>query len=313
MPSPQPPFQPQTLDELVTLANLPLVDRFQDCKRLSKLRIPLKKLQRLAGLSQVKDVVLNQILASCRTTCHRETLHTVITGPPGTGKTTLAKSLAELYASLGVTQTSNIVMGTRQNMIAPYVGQTVERTQALIDKAKGGVLLIDEAYALGGNSRTGKLDPFSKACIDTLNQNLTEKKTEFVCIIVGYKDQLNDNFFSVNAGLRRRFNWYVHLPGYNASQMLAIFKLMCHEKGLMLTRRCVVRLRQALDERGMFPDYAGSLEVFRNILNSVYTRRTFGFVTVSLVGTRDFRQALALYKNNVVPVKNYPENLSMYY
>ena len=112
-------------------------------------------------------------------------LHTIIQGPPGVGKTELGKILCDLYSSLGVLKNKKYIIAKRSDLIGGYLGQTAIKTQAFIDKAKGGVLFIDEAYSLGD---ADKKDSFSKECIDTLNLNLTENKHQMMCIIAGYKD-----------------------------------------------------------------------------------------------------------------------------
>jgi len=91
----------------------------------------------------------------------------------------------------------------------------------MIDAAKGGVLFIDEVYSLGNAE---KRDSFSKECIDTINENLTTKKTDFICIIAGYKEDIKDCFFAYNAGLERRFPIRFHIDEYNASELFSIFK-----------------------------------------------------------------------------------------
>jgi SpoVK/Ycf46/Vps4 family AAA+-type ATPase len=147
-------------------------------------------------------------------------LHTCIEGPPGVGKTKLGRILAQIYSALGIIKSNRFVKVRRTDLIGKYLGQTAHKTQEVIDEAEGGVLFIDEAYSLGDNENR---DSYSKECIDTLNQNLTEKKKKLIVIIAGYTDQLDKTFFALNEGLRRRFPFRFTIDGYNEKEMTDIF------------------------------------------------------------------------------------------
>jgi len=116
----------------------------------------------------------------------------------------------------------------RSDLIGKYLGTTAIQTQKVIDETEGGVLFIDEAYSLG--SEEGR-DSFSKECIDTLNQNLSEKKDSLLCIIAGYKDALDKCFFAQNEGLRRRFPFVYTIEKYTADELCQIFKKMVTDMG----------------------------------------------------------------------------------
>ena len=145
-------------------------------------------------------------------------LHTIIEGPPGVGKTQLGKILAKIYLSLGIIQSNKFRIATRKDFIGEYLGHTAIKTQKVIDSCMGGVLFIDEAYSLGNGD--SKKDTFSKECIDTLNQNLSENKGKFVCIIAGYKENLEHDFFSVNPGLQRRFPFRYSIEKYTSKELI---------------------------------------------------------------------------------------------
>ena len=158
--------------------------------------------------------------------------HTVIYGPPGVGKTAFAKVLARLFLNLGITQNDTFRVARRSDLIGEYVGHTATKTQKVIDEAMGGVLFIDEVYALGnGGTKRGngdsKSDSFSTECINTLNQNLTERKGEFICIIAGYKTETERHFFDLNPGLRRRFSFYYTIDAYDWNELtrILLFKI----------------------------------------------------------------------------------------
>ena len=190
-------------------------------------------------MKSVKEQMVNQILFflqgfnknnKCGTCvdcvynlpCARNTedmLHTVITGPPGVGKTELGKILAKVYKEMGVLSKGHFKIATRSDLIGKYLGHTAAKTQSLIDDCVGGVLFIDEAYSLG--NAEGR-DSFSKECLDTLNQNLSEKR-DFLCIIAGYKDELEKCFFNYNEGLRRRFTFRYDIKEYSGKELRDIF------------------------------------------------------------------------------------------
>ena len=135
--------------------------------------------------------------------------------------------MAELYAGLGYLDKGHIVKVKRNDLIGPYLGQTSNRTSQILEKAKGGVLFIDEAYQLGN---TSDKDTYSKECLDALNQALTENKSEFICIIAGYEKALKESFFSRNEGLERRFPYKFSLKEYSGSELQEIFSIMCSDK-----------------------------------------------------------------------------------
>jgi hypothetical protein len=130
----------------------------------------------------------------------------------------------------------------------------------MIDECEGGVMFIDEAYALGHSE--GR-DSFSKECIDTLNQNLSEKR-DFLCIIAGYKDALEDCFFSMNDGLRRRFTFRYDIEKYNGSELMEIFILKVQNGGWQYKEQDTEKNSELLeffnDNKGNFPNYGGDIE-----------------------------------------------------
>jgi hypothetical protein len=202
----------------------------------------LNDINKIIGMKKIKDKLVDQILyflqgyhnkgkkclecVDCKlgTTCMKnqsDMLHTVITGPPGVGKTMLAKHLANLYNKIGILKTNKFKLVSRSDLVGKYLGETAIKTQAVIDEADGGVLFIDEAYSLG---YTGERDFYSKECIDTLTKNLSERKT-FICIIAGYKESLEKCFFSHNEGLNRRFTFRYDLEKYSWKDLRQIFEI----------------------------------------------------------------------------------------
>jgi SpoVK/Ycf46/Vps4 family AAA+-type ATPase len=214
------------LDDLLSLINLGMNDeRFRcnlDFSRLIALREPLTELRNLIGMSEVKRQIIYQVLFYSQHLheTHNDMLHTVIKGAPGCGKTTLAKIIGQIYLKLGILKTDKFVVAKRADLIGKYLGHTAVQTQKVLESALGGVIFIDETYSLGNKEQR---DSFSKECIDTINQFLSERKGEIVCIIAGYEKDLKECFFAYNQGLERRFPWVYTIPKYNAKEIRQIF------------------------------------------------------------------------------------------
>jgi len=224
-----PPFELNDINTLLKFAKSYQKDTFiLNHYHLRKIKKPLEKINNIVGLEKFKEEIFNLIIYLLLYHEKGDLLHIVLEGPPGTGKTKIAEILAELYSCLGHLRLGHIVKAKRTDFIGPFLGQTSDRTNKLIEKAKGGVLLIDEAYQLGN---PGNKDSYSKECLDILNQALTENKDEFICIIAGYKDSLENSFFSVNPGLKRRFPYKFTLDKYTTKELQNIFQLMCSENG----------------------------------------------------------------------------------
>ncbi len=221
----------KSIDHIIEMKNDP--NRFNyftnpKYKKLYNLIPSLEKLQKVIGMKRVKEDVFKMI-------CYfihglngtGELNHCVITGPPGVGKTTLASILGDIYLGLGFLKNNNFIVAKRSDLIGKYCGHTAVQTQEVIDKAEGGVLFIDEVYSLGN---PGKRDVFTKECIDTINQNLTEKGDKFLCIIAGYEDDVEKCFFAYNKGLERRFPLRFKIDKYDSNELLLILKKFINEE-----------------------------------------------------------------------------------
>ena len=183
----------------------------------------LKKLDGLVGLGGVKKEISNlaaylnlQIKRGETNTFQGK--HYVFTGNPGTGKTTVARIMADVFKTLGIVARGQLVEADRAKLVAGYSGQTAIKTNQLVDQAMGGVLFIDEAYTLKSNDG----DSFGAEAIDTLLKRLEDDRGKFICIVAGYTDQMHD-FIDSNPGLKSRFTQTIHFDDYTPDELTQIF------------------------------------------------------------------------------------------
>jgi SpoVK/Ycf46/Vps4 family AAA+-type ATPase len=201
-----------------------------DLKGLHNIKEELFSLQKMIGMSELKTTIIHQLLYFIQrlhiSSTGSDFKHTVIYGPPGTGKTEVAKIIGKMYSKLGILEKSVFKKVTRSDLIAGYLGQTAIKTNNVIKDCLGGVLFIDEAYSLADSDKNSS-DSYSKECIDTLCEALSDHKDKLMVIIAGYKKELNETFFRVNKGMDSRFIWRFTIDSYDYKELMNIFvKLM---------------------------------------------------------------------------------------
>ena len=199
-------------------------EQWRVLNKLSNSISEMKTINNMVGMQSIKRefVRLLKFLASIdpeELKKNSHLMHMVITGPPGHGKTEIAKLLGNAFKKSGLLTSEKFVLATRADLIGMYCGHTAVQTTKMFDKARGGVIFIDEVYSLG-NPEHG--DVFTGECINTINQLLSER-SDTLCIIAGYEDEISSSFFSYNPGLERRFPWRFNIKPYSEQDLVAIF------------------------------------------------------------------------------------------
>ena len=227
-----------------------------------------KELESYIGLTVVKREVESLInLASVRK-LRREnglpvsdmSLHMVFSGNPGTGKTMIARFMARVYKCLGILSKGQLVEVDRSGLVAGYVGQTAIKTSEVIGKAMGGVLFIDEAYALTDRGA----DDFGQEAVDTLLKAMEDHREDLVVIVAGYTERM-ERFIHSNPGLESRFNRFLHFPDYTVEELAAIFDMRCESSGYTLAQDARDELSALLEHHSREGDGFGNARGVRNL------------------------------------------------
>ena len=193
-------------------------------------------------------------------------LHMVFSGNPGTGKTMIARLMARIYKSLGILSKGQLVEVDRSGLVAGYVGQTAIKTSEVIEKAKGGVLFINEAYAL---TNRGSND-YGQEAVDTLLKAMEDNRDDLIVIVAGYIE-LMEEFVRSNPGLESRFNRFLHFPDYTIDEMMAIFDMRCSQSGYTLAEEARPILRDVIKLESMDIKGFGNARGIRNLFEKAVT------------------------------------------
>jgi stage V sporulation protein K len=229
---------------------------------------PLDLLESLTGLDGVKSTVkelvniakVTQMQAQIGMKVPSITRHLVFTGNPGTGKTTVARIIGDIYQDLGILSQGQFVEVDRSSLVASYLGQTAPKTMKVIESALGGVLFIDEAYSLVPD---GREDPFGQEAVNTLLKLMEDNRDNLVVIVAGYQDEMA-RFINSNPGLKSRFSRSIHFEDYTPVELTEIFKLLCNNNSYAIDDVILSTFRELVTE---FTDRIGELGNGRFVRN----------------------------------------------
>ena len=250
----------------------------------------LKKLDGLVGLGGVKKEISNltaflnlQIRRGETNTFQGK--HYVFTGNPGTGKTTVARIMADIFKTLGVVARGQLVEADRAKLVAGYSGQTAIKTNQLVDQALGGVLFIDEAYTL----KSSDGDTFGAEAIDTLLKRLEDDRGKFICIVAGYTDQMHD-FIDTNPGLKSRFTQTIHFDDYTPDELTEIFLHLAEGKNFTIDEDTRAAIHRQFEQLYLRRDKNfGNAREARRIFNEAVERQSQRLV--KLMGDPGFKES----------------------
>ena len=247
-----------------------------DLQLLHNIKDELVQINNMIGMEKMKKSILDQLIYFIQNLHQGKTSefkHTVITGPPGTGKTEIAKIIGAMYSKIGILKKNIFKKVTRSDLVAGYLGQTAIKTKKVIDECLGGVLFIDEAYALANFSDN---DSYSKECVDTLCEALSDHKDNLMVIIAGYEEELEKNFFPANRGLESRFIWKFNMDDYNAKEMMEIFKKKVIENEWSFLDESEIKERWFSDKKQDFKNFGRDMELLLTYVKIKHGRRIFG-------------------------------------
>ena len=215
--------------------------------------------------------------------------HMVFTGNPGTGKTTVARLVAKIYKQLGFLSKGQLIETDRSGLVAGYVGQTAGKVTEVVNSALGGILFIDEAYAL---ARKGMENDFGREAIDTLVKLMEDNRDDLVVIVAGYTDEMHD-FLTSNPGLISRFNKYIDFPDYTDDELMAILEMNAKRQGYVVGEdaKKVVRSMltgMSLSERLDF----GNARGMRNTLEKLVQEQANRIAALTCEITREMLQEI---------------------
>lgn len=272
----------------------------------------LESLNELTGLDNVKKEI-NSLVNLIKINKMREeqgiktanvSKHMVFSGNPGTGKTTVARIVAQIYKGLGVLSQGQLIEVDRSGLVAGYVGQTAILTKQMLDKAKGGVLFVDEAYTL---SKGGSESDFGREAIDTLLKGMEDNRDDLVVIVAGYTD-LMEEFLDSNPGLKSRFNKFIAFDDYLPEQLLEILENMCKKQDFILEEKAKSYLLKEFQTLSASPDFANA-RTARNIFEYAITAQATRLLTQEQRITETVKEENEELKENTTEISETTENI----
>ncbi len=283
------PNQPETKEEEKELNLEELMDELNDLTGLDGVKKEINNLTSLVKISKIREE------KGLKTP--NISKHMVFTGNPGTGKTTVARLLGNIYRCLGVLSKGQLVEVDRSGLVAGYVGQTAIKTEEAIKQAIGGILFIDEAYSLSEGKGEGD---FGQEAIDTLLKAMEDNRDNLVVVVAGYPD-LMEGFLASNPGLKSRFNKFINFEDYTSEELISILEGMCEKQEYKISEDVKEYLKEKFDEvLADIPDSFANARTVRNLLEFAITNQAARIVneddlneeklmTIELDDIKDFK------------------------
>lgn len=271
----------------------------------------MSELNELVGLLSVKKLVF-EILAFVEIQKRRQAenlvseplvLHMIFKGNPGTGKTTVARCLGNIFRQMNILSKGHLVEIERADLVGEYIGHTAQKTREQLKKSYGGILFIDEAYSL---ARGGEKD-FGKEAIDVLVKSMEDQKDNLVLILAGYNYEM-DEFLNTNPGLKSRFPIHIDFPDYNVNELLEIADLILTRRQYSLSQSARDALKRIIElQTGKGYEYSGNARLVRNLIEKAVRRQAVRLINkeditrddLLLIDAKDIAEAKAQCLTNV--------------
>ena len=285
------------------------LDHNDDTLSLSDLQ---GELDRLIGLNNVKSAVRNLIayqkVKKLREEqslySEKQTMHLAFTGNPGTGKTTVARIIGRIYKQLGLLSKGHFTEVSRTDLIAGYQGQTALKVKRVVERAKGGVLFIDEAYSITENDHS---DSYGRECLTELTKALEDYRDDLVVIVAGYTEPMEE-FFGSNPGLKSRFNTFIEFSDFSGEELVEIFESICRKNNYILSKSASNLINKELFHLvEKKQEHFANGRLVRNIFESVVMNHA---LRVSQIENPTKMQLEQINEDDVIPVlsRNYNVN-----
>lgn len=271
---------------------------------------PFVRLDQLIGLDEVKEKVrtlantvkIQKMKEQRGLKTQPMSYHCVFLGNPGTGKTTVARILADIYRELGVVKKGHLVETDRSGLIASYVGQTAPKVNHVCDSALNGILFIDEAYAI----TQGTGNDYGQEAVATLLKRMEDDRDKLVVILAGYSREMND-FLEANSGIKSRINNYINFPDYTASELFKIYQQNIKRNDCVLEKDAEPTVKEYINKAVSTKDaYFGNARFVRNFVEKTLEEQANRLATFSGNITTDMLQKIkkADVENAIKAMKN---------
>lgn len=293
----KPEIDKEEIAKEIAKAKLEL-EEAKDAKRAQAVEKLMDQLNELVGLEGVKSEMQSLVnLIKVRKMRQNYNLpqmemsyHMVFTGGAGTGKTTVARLVSEIYKELGVLSKGTFVETDRAGLVAGYLGQTAMKVKEVVNQALGGVLFIDEAYSLSSRDAG---DDYGIEAIDTLVKEMEDHRNDLVVIVAGYQKEM-DRFLKSNTGLISRFNKFIDFPDYTNEELVDILKMMADKSGMEIEEDAIELIAVYLEcmDKKTKKEF-GNARGIRNLFERIVTKQADRIVTLEKPGVEDLKKIIA--------------------